>query len=135
MTFSLTELQLMIMTVLWEKREATVLDIHDALRNERRIAQSTVATLLSRMDEKGVVTRREDGRQYLYSAAVTPEQVRRSVVSEFAGLTEKLFSGDVASLVSQLLSVKNANPEDLARAREIIEAREKELKEQGGDQS
>src|SRR5215211_3645932 len=128
MSFSLTELQLMIMTVLWEKKEATVLDIHDALRDERRIAQSTVATLLSRMEEKKVVKRREDGRHFLYSAAVTPDQVRRSVVGEFAELTEKLFSGDVASLVSQLLSVKHANPQDLARARKIIEAKERELR-------
>jgi BlaI family penicillinase repressor len=118
----------MIMTVLWEKGEATVLDIHDALRNDRRIAQSTVATLLTRMEEKKVVKRREDGRHFLYKAAVTPDQVRRSVVGEFAELTDKLFSGDVASLVSQLLSVKHADPEDLARARKIIEKKERELK-------
>ena len=128
MQFSLTELQLMIMTVLWEKGEATVLDIHDALRNDRRVAQSTVATLLTRMEEKKVVKRREDGRHFLYKAAVTPDQVRRSVVGEFAELTDKLFSGDVASLVSQLLSVKHVDPEDLARARKIIEQKERELK-------
>ncbi len=128
MQSSLTELQLMIMTVLWEKGEATVLDIHDALRNDRRIAQSTVATLLTRMEEKKVVKRREDGRHFLYKAAVTPDQVRRSVVGEFAELTDKLFSGDVASLVSQLLSVKHVDPEDLARARKIIEQKERELK-------
>lgn len=124
----LTELQLMIITVLWEKGEATVLDIHDALRSQRRIAQSTVATLLSRMEEKKVVARREDGRQYLYRATVTPDQVRQSVVSEFASLTEKLFSGDIATLVSQLLSVKPSDPADLARARKIIEEKERELK-------
>jgi BlaI family transcriptional regulator, penicillinase repressor len=128
MTFSLTELQLMIMTVLWEKGEASVIDIHDALRDERRIAQSTVATLLSRMDEKGVVERREDGRQYLYRATVTPEQVRHSIVADFAGLTDRLFSGDVASIVSQLLSVKDVDEADLERARKIIEAKERELK-------
>ena len=128
MAFSLTELQLMIMTVLWERKEATVLDIHDALRNERRIAQSTVATLLSRMEEKGVVARREDGRQFMYRAAVSPDQVRHSVVSEFAGLTSRLFSGNVASLVSQLISVNETDPADLARAKEIIEQKERELK-------
>jgi predicted transcriptional regulator len=125
--FSLTELQLMILTVLWEKGEASVLDIHDALRNERRIAQSTVATLLSRMDEKGVVSRREEGRSYVYRASVTPDQVRRSVMSEFSELTGNLFSGEVAGLVSQLLSVRDVDPDDLARAREIIEKKEKEL--------
>ncbi len=129
MQYSLTELQLAIMDVLWEKGEAPVLDIHDELRRDRRIAQSTVATLLSRLEDRGVVTHRTQDRQYLYRAAVSREQVRRSVVSEFAELTERLFSGDVAGLVSQLLSVRDANPEDLARAREIIEQRERELRE------
>jgi BlaI family penicillinase repressor len=130
MAYSLTELQLAIMDVLWEKGEATVVAIHDELREERRVAQSTIATLLSRMEDKGVVAHRTEDRQYVYRPTVSREQVRHSVVSEFAGLTERLFSGDVASLVSQLLTTRDANPEDLARAREIIERKERELREQ-----
>jgi BlaI family transcriptional regulator, penicillinase repressor len=132
MRYSLTELQLAIMAALWAKGEATVLDVHDALRRERRIAQSTVATLLSRLEDKGVVERREAGRQYLYRATVSEDQVRRSVVSEFTDRTDRLFSGDVAGLVSQLLSVRDVAPDDLARAREIIERRERELREERG---
>jgi BlaI family transcriptional regulator, penicillinase repressor len=130
MRYSLTELQLAIMSALWEKGEATVLDVHDAVRRERRIAQSTVATLLSRLEDKGVVERREDGRQYRYRATVSEAQVRHSVVSEFTDMTERLFSGDVAGLVSELLSVRDVDPDDLARAREIIERKERELGEE-----
>lgn len=130
MTYSLTELQLAIMDVLWECREATVLDIHDELRKDRRIAQSTIATLLTRLESKGVVSHRVDDRQYVYRATVSREQVRRTVVSEFSELTERLFSGDVAGLLSQLLTTRDAKPEDLARAREIIEQKERELREQ-----
>lgn len=130
MTYSLTELQLAIMEVLWEEGEATVLATHDYLRKDRRIAQSTVATLLSRLEAKGVVLHRVEDRQYVYSATVTREQVRRSVVSEFSDLTERLFSGDVAGLVSQLLTTRDAQPEDLARARQIIEEKERALREQ-----
>jgi BlaI family penicillinase repressor len=129
MAYSLTELQLAIMDVLWEKGEATVVDVHDALRQERRVAQSTVATLLSRLEDKGVVAHRTEDRQYVYRATVSREQVRRSVVGEFSELTERLFSGDVAGLVSQLLSTRDARAEDLARAREIIERKERELRE------
>ena len=130
MTYSLTELQLAIMDVLWECREATVLDIHDELRKDRRIAQSTIATLLTRLESKGVVSHRVDDRQYVYRATVSREQVRRTVVGEFSELTERLFSGDVAGLLSQLLTTRDAKPEDLARAREIIEQKERELREQ-----
>jgi predicted transcriptional regulator len=129
-TYSLTELQLAIVDVLWECREATVLDIHDQLRKNRRIAQSTIATLLTRLESKGVVSHRVDDRQHVYRATVTREQVRRTVVSEFSELTERLFSGDVAGLLSQLLTTRDAKPEDLARAREIIEQKERELREQ-----
>jgi predicted transcriptional regulator len=54
--------------------------------------------------------------------------VRHSVVKEFAGATKRLFSGDIASLVSQLLSTTDVTPKDLARAREIIEEKERELR-------
>lgn len=129
-TYSLTELQLSIMAVLWESDEATVVDVHEALRPDRRIAQSTVATLLSRLEDKGVVTHREEGRQYVYRAIVSANQVRRSIASEFRDLTERLFSGDLAGLVSQLLSARDIAPEDLAKVRAMIERKERELREQ-----
>lgn len=134
MQYSVTELQLAILDVLWTHGETTVLGMHDELRKERRIAQSTVATLLSRMEDKGVVTHRTDDRQYVYCPTVTREQVRRSVVSEFSDLTERLFSGELPGLVSQLLSVRDVDAKELARAREIIEQKEREMAEQRREQ-
>ena len=107
MEYSLTKLQLAIMHVLWARGEATVLDIHDELRDQRRVAQSTVATLLSRMEDREIVDHRVEERQYVYRARVSEEEVRRSVVHEFSELTGRLFSGDVAGLVSQLLSARD----------------------------
>lgn len=129
MEYSLTELQLAIMDVLWERGEATVVDVHEALRRERRVAQSTIATLLSRLEDKGVVEHRTEDRQYVYRAAVSEEDVRRSVVGEFSELTGRLFSGDMAGLVSQLLNARDVEPEDLARARKIIKEKERTLRE------
>ena len=128
MSYSLTELQLAIMQVLWEREEASVLDLHDALRAERRIAQSTVATLLARMEKKGLVAHRQDGRQYLYRALVSEGSVRRSVVAEVSGLFGRLFEGDVAEMVSHLLRQSDVEAEDLARLRRMIQEREAELK-------
>src|ERR1043166_8912253 len=54
----LTELQLAILRVIWDKGEATVQDIWEALHAERGLAQTTVATMLSRLERRGVVTRR-----------------------------------------------------------------------------
>ncbi|HEX6749877.1 MAG TPA: BlaI/MecI/CopY family transcriptional regulator [Longimicrobium sp.] len=131
MSYALTELQAAILKVLWAHDETTVIDVHDALRAERRIAQSTVATLLSRMEKKGLVVHRVEGRQYVYRALVDEGQVRRSVVAEFTDLAGRLFEGDVATMVSHLLTAQDVEGQDLARIREIVDRREAELK--GGD--
>ena len=65
----LTELQLAILRVIWDRGEATVQDIWEALHAERGLAQTTVATMLSRLERRGVVTRRAQSRPYPYRAA------------------------------------------------------------------
>ena len=122
-----TDAELAILRVLWERGEATGAEVQEALAPSRPLAQSTVATLLSRMERKGLVTHRTDGRQFVYRALVSEEEVRSSVVEEFSGLAGDLFRGDVAALVSHLLTAREVAPGDLARVRELIEAREREL--------
>ena len=114
----LTELQLAILRVLWDRGEATVQDIWEALHAERGLAQTTVATMLSRLERRGVVTRRAQSRQYHYRAAVTEREVQHSMVGE---LTERLFDGDVTALVQHLLSGQDVSPGDIAKIRDMIE--------------
>lgn len=125
-TYTLTELQLAFMQVLWERGEATVQDVQQAL--DRPLAQSTVATLLGRLEKRGLVTHRVDGRQYVYRAAVTEPEVRRTLVSDMSALADELFGGDVAALVSHLLTARDVDGNDLARVKALIEARERELR-------
>ena len=113
----LTELQLAILRVIWDKGEATVQDIWEALHPERQLAQTTVATMLSRLERRGVVTRRAQARQYHYRAAVTEQEVQHSMVGE---LTERLFDGDVTALVQHLLSGEDVSPGDIAKIRAMI---------------
>ena len=117
----LTELQLAILRILWARGEATVLDIWEALYPERGLAQTTVATMLSRLERRGVITRRAQARQYHYRAAVSEAEVQHSMVGE---LTERLFDGDVTALMQHLLSAGDVTPGDLARIRAMIERAE-----------
>ena len=114
----LTELQLAIMRVIWDRSEATVQEIWEALHAERGLAQTTVATMLSRLERRGVVTRRAQARQYHYRAAVTEQEVQHSMVGE---LTERLFDGDVTALVQHLLSGEDVSPGDIAKIRDMID--------------
>ena len=120
-THQLTELQIAVMRVLWEKGEATVAEIWEALRPERGLAQTTVATLLSRLEKRGVVAHKSRARQYVYRATVTESEVRRVMVRD---LTERLFDGDVAALMSHLLTGREVTPGDLARVKKLVEAHE-----------
>lgn len=117
-THQLTELQVALLRVLWERGEATVSEISDALRPERALALTTVATLLSRLEKRGIVEHETRSRQYHYRARVTESEVRRSMVEE---LTEQLFDGDVTALMSHLLTAREVSPGDLDRLKALLE--------------
>lgn len=117
----LTELQITILRHLWEHGEATVAQVWEPLHRDRGLAQTTVATLLSRLERRGVIARRVEQRQYVYRPLVSEQEVRQSKVSE---LTERLFAGDVTALVNHLLSSQEVAPGDLARLRALIDEAE-----------
>lgn len=116
---NLTALQLSIVRVLWERGEATVTDIWEALHDERGLAQTTLATMLSRLERRGVVTHRTQQRQFVYRALVTEAEVQHSMVSE---LTSRLFEGDVSALVNHLITAQDVSPGDRQRIRDMLNA-------------
>ena len=114
---SLGEMQLAILRVLWAEGEATVARVHGALRARRPGALTTVATLLTRMERKGLAAHRAEGRQFVYRAAVDERDVRRSMVAD---LTKRLFHGDPLALVSHLLIEGDVEPAEIARLKETV---------------
>lgn len=108
---TLGDLQLAIMRVLWRRREASVSEVHTDLLAERGLAPTTIATMLVKMERRGVVDHRVEGRKFIYHPTVSERAVRRSMVAE---LTARLFEGDVAALVSHLVSEHETDPEVLA---------------------
>ena len=121
----LTAPQLALLRVLWERSEATVVEIQQALLDDRPLAPTTIATLLSRLERRGIVAYCTDGRQYVYRAVLRQSDAQQEALVE---VTEGLFDGDVAEMVSQLLSSHEIRPGDLARVRALIEAKEQETK-------
>lgn len=117
----LTDLQLAILQVLWERGSATAQEVTEALRKERGLAQQTIATLLTRLERRGIVRHETRQRQYHYLPLVTEPEVRRSMVAD---LTDRLFEGDVAELVTHLLSAREISSGDLARVKKLIAAHE-----------
>jgi BlaI family transcriptional regulator, penicillinase repressor len=119
----LAALQLAIMEVLWERGEATVAQVREALKNARPLAHTTVGTMLTKMERNGQVRHRADGKVNVYRPAVRKEKVRRSMVSNLAA---SLFAGDVTQMVSHLLDGRDVSREELARLKSLIRQKEAE---------
>lgn len=117
----LGDLQLAIMRILWSGGEASVAEVHEALEPDRGLALTTIATMLAKMEKKGVVEHRAEGRRFIYRPTVSEGQVRRSMVAD---LTSQLFRGDVFALVNHLLSEHEIDTRELDRLRGLIAARE-----------
>jgi BlaI family penicillinase repressor len=117
-TVGLTGLQLAILQVLWERGEATTQEVWETVVERRPLALTTVATLLSRLERKRVLAHRRRGRQNVYRATVTRAEVRRSKVRD---LTENLFDGDAAALVSHLVRADEVDATELDRIRSLLD--------------
>ncbi len=114
---ALSELQIAVVRVLWRNGETSVTDIAKVLGDERGLKHTTVATLLTRLEKRGVVEQRREGRQLIYRALVSEPQVRRSMVADLVG---SLFGGDSRELVAHLVRESELAPGDLENLRKRL---------------
>jgi BlaI family penicillinase repressor len=114
---ALSDLQIAVMRVLWQHGESSVTDVAATLAEERGLKYTTVATLLTRLEKRGVVQPRREGRQLIYRALVSEPQVRRSMVAD---LIDSLFGGSAQELVAHLVSESEIAPGDLERVRKRL---------------
>lgn len=114
---SLSELQLGLMQVLWARGEASTAEVAEALRGERGLAHTTVATLLTRLEKRGLLSSRREGRALLYTPLVSEADVQRSMVGS---LVDRLFAGRASALVSHLLDARGVDAGELAELRALL---------------
>ena len=115
---ALSDLQLAVMRVLWDKGQAPASDVQRALKRTRPMAITTVATLLARLEKRGMVKHHAEGRTFVYKPKVSEGDVRRSML---AGLVENLFRGDPAEVVQHLLSSSDVSAGDISKIRELVD--------------
>ncbi len=108
----LSELQLSVMRVIWNRSEATIAEVVEDLQRERGLAHTTVATLLLRLEKRGLLSKRKDGRAYLYTALVSEADAKRSMVSAFVA---SLFQGDSKELLTHLIRSEEVTLSDIAK--------------------
>ncbi len=120
--YRLGDLQLRIMKILWRLDEASVSAVHQELSAATPLAYTTVATMLRKMESRGLVRHEKDGRRFVYGAAVPAEAVTRSMAND---VIDRLFEGSLADMVSHLLSNRDISAAELRELEKLIAARKK----------
>src|SRR5829696_1174886 len=108
MDVALTDREMDVMAVLWDRGSGTVTEVREALADA--LAYTTVLTVLQRLDEKGIVRREEEGKAHRYFPAVERAAAGRTAVGR---LVEKLFRGSPELLLTQLLDDRTLDAAEL----------------------
>ena len=114
---TLTEAELRLMEVLWQKRSATIADVTEALPPPP-IAYNTVLTTMRILEQKGYVSHEEEGRAYVYSPLVEREEAAQSAVGL---LLNRFFGNNHAELALRLIENERPGAEELQRLKTLIE--------------
>ena len=115
---TMTDGELRLMRVLWEKGQATVGEVVDALDTRPKPAYNTVLTLLRIMEKKGYVSHRKDGRAFTFLPTVDRADASRSALRT---LVDRFFEGSPRLLILNLLEDGQLSPEALQQLKERIE--------------
>jgi BlaI family transcriptional regulator, penicillinase repressor len=120
----LGELQLKIMQMLWGHADATIAQVHAAVSPDASLAYTTIATMLRKMEARGLVKHRLIERKFLYRAQVREDVVARKMSEHFIA---RLFEGSLADMVSHLLQTQDISREELERLEKLIAEQKKKL--------
>jgi BlaI family transcriptional regulator, penicillinase repressor len=115
---SFTEKELEIMQIFWEREEATVRDVQEALLPAR--PYTSVLTIVRVLERKGHITHRQEGRGFVYRPVATPDESKSKVL---AHVVEDVFGGSSESVVLSLVETGNLTLEELDRIRHKLRRR------------
>jgi predicted transcriptional regulator len=120
--FKPTESELEILSILWQKENATVRDVHNVIFKTKEVGYTTTLKLMQIMHEKGMVTRDQSSKTHIY----TPNFEQSKAQEQYVGkMIKTLFSGNTAQLVMQALGNHQTNSTDLKEIKDLIEQLEK----------
>ena len=117
-----TESELEILSILWEKENATVREVHEVVQKTKDVGYTTTLKLMQIMNEKGLVTRNVSSKTHIY----TPTLQREKAQEQFVGkMIQTLFSGSTSQLVMQALGKHKPSDSDLAEIKSMIQKLER----------
>lgn len=120
--FKPTESELEILSILWEKEQASVREVHEVVQLTKDVGYTTTLKLMQIMHEKGLVSRNESSKTHIYTAVFEKEKAQEQYISK---MIKTLFSGNSSQLVLQALGNHQTSQAELAEIKSLIEQIEK----------
>jgi BlaI family transcriptional regulator, penicillinase repressor len=114
----LGRMQFRIMQVLWNLGRANAREITDALCTAAPVAHSTVQTLLRQLEAKGAVGHESNERTFVFFPRLMEDKVKRTATGD---LLERVFGGNVGSLVAHLLKNERLSRKELDELKRLID--------------
>jgi BlaI family penicillinase repressor len=121
-TIILTKQELQIMKVVWERGAATVKDVCEAMSKRKATAYTTILTLMSILEEKGVLVHTKSGRAYLYRPILSRRQATRNQVQD---VLARFFDGRPEKLLENVLEEEMGVPELSETVKNFLDSRQK----------
>jgi BlaI family penicillinase repressor len=119
---TLTPQELAIMKVVWNKEQATVRDVYEALQESRPVAYTTVMTMMRILQEKGFLTKVAEDKAHVYAPTKPRQQVLGSMVRDFV---DRVFDGASEGLLLHLAKDNTLTPKQKKLLSELIDGKEK----------
>ena len=116
-TPTLTEQELEIMKVIWERGKATVRDVYESLLERRKIAYTTVMTMMNILEQKKYLRKSAEDRAYIYRPAKPKKQVIKGMVREFV---DRVFNGSAEPLLVHLIEDRKLTNKELDEIARMI---------------
>jgi len=116
-TSTLTEQELEIMKIVWERERATVRDVYESLLERRKIAYTTVMTMMNILEQKKYLRKSAEDRAYVYRPTKPKKQVIQGMVREFV---DRVFNGSAEPLLVHLIEDRKLTNKDLDELARMI---------------
>jgi BlaI family penicillinase repressor len=118
---TLTEQELEIMKIVWAREVASVRDVYEALLERRKIAYTTVMTMMKILEQKKYLLKTQEDRAYIYRPAKPKNQVIKGMVREFVN---RVFNGSAEPLLVHLIEDQRLSKKDLEEITHMIRRKE-----------
>lgn len=113
----LGDTEMEILHHVWTLKNATVAQVQECILQERKVAYTTVMTIMKNLSDKGLLDKEMKGNTYVYSSAQSAGEVQKNLLQQFM---DKVFKGSPAAMIQSLVKAENLSPEDREEIERLI---------------